>query len=165
MLDLKKPDIESLLFDYVDKIKAVVSNELWENILLNSTKNEVFILILLYRNEQVNMTQIADYVNVPLNTATGIADRMEKRGWIRRDRSKEDKRVVTIALTEQGMEHMSKILNEFIRYGTRIVQELTDQEVQLLGSLFDKIIWILNDEQKKDRPSILKKPIKKITIE
>lgn len=165
MLDLKNADMQSLLFEYVDKVKAVVSNELWENILLNSTKNEVFILILLYRNKQVNMTQIADYVNVPLNTATGIVARMEKRNWVRRDRSSEDKRIVTIVLTEQGMKHMNKILNEFIRYGTRIIRELTDQETQLLGNMFDKIIGILNDEQKKDCSSANKREIRKITIE
>jgi len=165
MFELKNSDMESLLFEYVDKVKAVVSNELWENILINSTKNEVFILILLYRNQQVNMTQIADYVNVPLNTASGIAARMERREWIRRDRSPEDKRVVTIGLTQQGLEHMNKILNEFVRYGTRIIQDLTEQEVQLLGNLFDKIIGILNDEQKKDHPLGYKKAIKKITIE
>ncbi len=157
--------MESLIFDYVDKVKAVISEELWEDILLNSTKNEVFILLLLYRAHQVNMTQIAEYIHVPLNTATGIAARMEKDGLIRRDRSSEDKRVVTIGLTEHGMEHMKKILNEFIRYGTRIIQELTDSEVQLLGDLFDKIIGILKDEHKQENASASKKIYKKITIE
>lgn len=164
MLNLKNSDMESLLFEYVDKVKAVVSDELWADILLNSTKNEVFILILLYRSQEVNMTQIAEYVNVPLNTATGIAARMEKRGWIRRDRSQEDKRVVTIALTEQGQEHMNKVLNEFIRYGSRIIQELSEQEMELLNHLFDKIIGILNDEQKRNSPAAPKR-VKRITIE
>lgn len=40
------------------------------------------------------MTEIADYLNVPLNTATGNIGRLEKRGVIKRDVI--DKRVVTI---------------------------------------------------------------------
>lgn len=165
MTDIKNSNMEDLLFEYVDKVKAVISNELWENILLNSTKNEVFILMLLYRNDYVNMTQIAEYVNVPLNTATGIVARMEKRGWICRNRDPEDKRVVTIVLTEQGLEQMHNILNEFIRYGTLIIQELNDKEIQLLGKTFDKIIGVLNNEQDKEQSASHKKMIKKIRIE
>ena len=39
---------------------------------------------------QVNMTEIAEYIHVPLNTATGIINRMEKNGLIERTRSQED---------------------------------------------------------------------------
>lgn len=164
-MNLKKVDMKTIIFEYIDRAKEVISNDVWGNILLNSSKNEVFILILLYRNQSVNMTQIAEYVSVPLNTATGIVARMEKRGWVYRNRSAEDKRVVTIELTAQGTAHMNQILTEFIRYGTRIMEELTDQEMLVLETLFDKIIRIMNDMRREEQPSEHKKVIKKITIE
>ena len=158
-------DMEKLLFKYIDEIKAVISNELWENILLNSTKNEMFILLLLYRSHQVNMTQISDYINVPLNTATGIVARMEKKRWIRRERSMEDKRVVTIVLDDQGKEQMQKILEELIYYGTKVMKDLTTAEMELLATMFDKVVHILNDAENHRQHSLQKSVIKKIEIQ
>lgn len=156
---------ENMIFDFVDKIKAVISTEIWENIFLNGTKNEIFILLLLYRNKQVNMTQIAEYVNVPLNTATGIVARMEKRGWVKRERSAEDKRVVTIALDRLGQEHMSSILKEFARYSAKVIECLSPEEMQTLGIVSDKVLRVLAEmNQNADEPAV-QKTIKKITIE
>ena len=158
-------EMEKLLYEYIDRIKAVVSNELWENILVNSTKNEIFILLLLYRSHQVNMTQIAEYINVPLNTATGIVTRMEKKGWVRRERSPEDKRIVTIALDTQGKEHMQKILGEFIYYGGKVMEELTQAEMELLGSMFDKVVKVLKDSENQRKQPVGKNRIRKIEIQ
>ena len=96
MKDTKQLEMEQVLFDYMDQIKYLMSADLWGSEVLNCSKNELFVLFLLYRKESVNMTQIAEYLNVPLNTATGIVSRMEKRALLSRTRSLEDKRVVTI---------------------------------------------------------------------
>lgn len=83
-------------FAFIDEIRELLSSDIWNNILLNCSKNEVFVFWLLYRKENVNMTEIAEYIHVPLNTATGIIAKMEKKGYIIRDRLKEDKRVVVV---------------------------------------------------------------------
>ena len=90
--------------DYIEEVKELLSSDIWENIFLNCSKNEVLIYWLLYRKREVNMTEIAEYIHVPLNTATGIINRMEKNDFIIRTRSKEDKRVVLIGFSEKGKE-------------------------------------------------------------
>ena len=89
-------------YDYIAEVKELISSDIWGNIFLNCTKNEVLILWLLYRKGEVNMSQIAEYIHVPLNTATGIIGRMEKNEMICRMRAKEDKRIVLISFTEKG---------------------------------------------------------------
>lgn len=164
-MELQNQNMEELIFGYIDRVKAVMSTDLWENILLNSTKNEVFILLQLYRYGQVNMTWIAEYINVPLNTATGIVDRMEKRGWVRRERSPEDKRVVTIVIAEKGKEHMNRVIRELVKYGTEILGCLSEAEMALLNELFDRIISVLeNVKQEEENPKKAKK-VRKIVIE
>ena len=74
--------------DYIEEIKELLSLDLWSNIFLNCTKNEVLIFWLLYQKGEVNMSEIAEYIHVPLNTATGIVSRMEKKGLIERNHSK-----------------------------------------------------------------------------
>jgi len=164
-LELRDQSLEDLIFGYIDRIKAVMSSDLWENILLNSTKNEVFVLLLLYRRGPVNMTQIAEYINVPLNTATGIVDRMERRDWVRRERSPEDKRVVTIVIAEQGKAHMDRIITEFVKYGSEILACVSAEEMDLLNGIFDRVVGVLEQAKERENHPGRRKKVRKIFID
>jgi DNA-binding MarR family transcriptional regulator len=111
------------------------------------------------------MTQIADYLNVPLNTATGIVARMEKRDFLVRERSSEDKRVVTIKLTKAGRATIRDILNEMIRYGQLIMDSFTREEVQLVFKMVDKVMDTLSQDASKTAEKQTKPKIRKIMIE
>lgn len=162
-MELDRNSLENVLFEYFDQIKILISPEIWENILLDCSKNEILILILLYRKGKANMTQISEYTNVPLNTATGIAARMEKKDLICRERSKEDQRVVTIVLSSNGMRLIEDILKQFILYGQEIIGSLTIQEIELVSGVLDKVIAILREDHIKE--NVTTKKVRKIIIE
>lgn len=155
-------EIEKQIYESVDQIKELFSAQLWESILLDCSKNEIFIMWLLYRQEQVNMSQIAEYIHVPLNTATGIVARMEKKELVVRERSAEDKRVVTVRLGEKGNAHLSAMIKECTYYGSRIMTELSAEELRLLSQMISKLMCILQEEKKSENE---KKKVRKITIE
>ena len=157
---------ESLMFQYLDRFKLLFFPEQWDNFILNCSKNEIFILLLLYRKGEVNMSEIAEYINTPLNTATGIVTRMEKRNIILRTRSMTDKRVVTVTMTNSGTELMNQMLKEIIYYGQTVMEELTAQETKLLFQIIDKVIGVLHRENEKEslQNQTSTKP-KRITIE
>ena len=158
-------NLETMIFEYIDKIKYLLSPEIWGNELFNCSKNVVFVLLLLYRRSDVNMTQIADYLSVPLNTATGIVARMEKRDFLIRERSSEDKRVVTIKLTEGGRAAIRDILNEMIRYGQLMMDSFTTEEVKLIFKLVDKVMDTLSNDASKTEAKSSEPKIRKIIIE
>jgi DNA-binding MarR family transcriptional regulator len=155
--------LEEILFDLVDKVKPIISQEVWDNILLNCTKNELFVLMHLFRNSDVNMTQISEYLHAPLNTTTGIVGRMERKDMVRRIRSESDKRVVTIVLTESGRKQISAIIGMFLEYGQRVVSTLTSEELTLLSNVVTKIVDLLQNKE-VNKPEMIKK-IRKIEIE
>jgi MarR family transcriptional regulator, organic hydroperoxide resistance regulator len=162
-LKLDINNFEQSLFELFDQIKVLISQDTWENILLNCTKNEMLVLMLMYRGSEVNMTQIADYLNVPLNTATGIVTRMEKKDMIRRIRSVEDKRVVTLALTEGGQQQIDAILKTFVEYGKKLFTVLTIEEIAMISSIFDKVIALIQEESKV--VDLNNKTVRKIIID
>lgn len=162
-MDLNENNIENILFDFIDQIKMLLAPETWQNILLNLSKNEMLVLILLYRETDVNMTRIAEYLNVPLNTATGIVDRMEKKGIALRVRSAEDKRIVNIVLSDMGKEQLQNILQMLIKYGTQIISSLSADEIVLLDKVINKVIAAIQDVQKTDDKQANR--VRKITIE
>ena len=158
-------EMERVIFEYLDKFKVLISPQTWENLLMDCSKNEVFVMLLLYRRGQVNMTQIAEYIQVPLNTATGVVARMEKRSLLQRSRSEEDKRVVTIQMTETGMECIKSILGEFFHYGQIILNKLTPQELQMGVQILDKAMSALDEEYERARGKTKENKVRKIPIE
>lgn len=148
--------------DYIEDVKELLSSDLWENIFLDCSKNEILIFWLLYRKKEVNMTEIAEYIHVPLNTATGIVSRMEKKGLVIRIRSEEDKRVVLIELSESGMVQFQKLFDEMAYYGMKLMASLTKEEIELFMKMTVKVKEVLNQEHRKEQMS---KTVRKIVIE
>ena len=155
-------EVARLITDYVEELKELLSLELWDNIFLNCTKNEVLVFWLLYRKNEANMTEIAEYIHVPLNTATGIIQRMEKNGLVVRRRSEDDKRVVNIGFSEKGMTQFEALISEIIFYVMKVVGAFTKEEMDLFYRIMAKVIQVLRLEQKqKKAPG----KVRKITIE
>ena len=151
-----------IIIDYIEEIKELLSSDIWENIFLDCSKNEVLIFWLLYQRSEVNMTEIAEYIHVPLNTATGIINRMEKNELIVRTRSKEDKRVVLIGFSEKGMAQFQNLINELMYYGMKVMSSFTKEEMELFYKMTTKVKEILRQEKREeDTP----KKIRKIRIE
>ncbi len=156
-------NMEEYIFKYIDKVKVFISPETWQNLLLDCTKDEIFILLYVYRKTEVNMSMIADYINVPLNTATGIVSRMEKKKLIARYHSEDDKRVVKVAITDEGTRHIGSILKEIMRYVQVVMDRLTPDEMKTLFQTVTKIMEALEESGKKEQNTEVK--VKKITIE
>ena len=94
------------------------------------------------------MTQIADYVKVPLNTATGIISRLEKRDIVVRMRSPEDKRIVTIELTNEGIQCIKNILQAMTHYGQLFMKCCTMEELQTIFGIAERFFMLLSQENK-----------------
>lgn len=151
-----------MIIDYIEEVKELLSSDIWENIFLNCSKNEVLIFWLLYQRSEVNMTEIAEYIHVPLNTATGIINRMEKNELIVRTRSKEDKRVVLIGFNEKGMAQFQNLINQMIYYGMKVMSSFTKEEMDLFYKMTTKVMEVLRQEKKKEATP---KKVRRITIE
>ncbi|MCR4691139.1 MAG: MarR family transcriptional regulator [Lachnospiraceae bacterium] len=148
--------------DYVEEIKDLLSMDIWNNVFLNCSKNEVMILWLLYRKNEVNMSEIAEYIHAPLNTATGIIGRMEKSDMVSRTRSKEDKRVVLITFSENGKLRFQQLMQQLMHYGVKIMGALSKDEIRAVESVMAKVKTVLQDEKKQEAK---KSKVRKITIE
>ena len=117
---------------------------------------------LLFRKNEVKMSEIAEYIHVPLNTATGIVSRMENNGLVVRSRSAGDKRVVLICFSEKGRMQFQKLFDEVMYYGMQVIGSLTREETELFRKMTAKVLEVLKREHRKEE-SVRK--VRKITIE
>ena len=78
------------------------------------------------------MSKLAEMLDVCVASATGIVDRMEKKGVIERPRSDEDRRVVEVYVTESGEQIFSSIQNERQIRLVQLISEMSSADLSAL---------------------------------
>jgi DNA-binding MarR family transcriptional regulator len=158
--------IEKIIFNHIDEFKVLFFPQQWSDIFLDYSKNEILALLLLYRKKNANMTEIAEYILAPLNTATGVISRLEKKLMVERIRSVEDRRVVLITLTEVASKVIEKEKAMITKYFIKIYGSLTDDEISSALSIYKKVLSVfkesVNPVEEEDIPI---KKLRKIIIE
>jgi DNA-binding MarR family transcriptional regulator len=80
--------------------KELYTKEL--NKIYNISSAQLHCLLALYENGPLSPSQIARYIMVNSSTVTGITDRLEQKGLVKRRRISHDRRIITIELTKNG---------------------------------------------------------------
>lgn len=158
-------NIEGLIFKCIDECKFLLFPDKWSNAFLDYSKNEILAMLLVYRKGKVNVSEVAEYINAPLNTATGVIGRLEKKLIVERIRDTQDKRVVMISLTEMGMDFILNEKTHIEYYFRKIYEALTEEEKKSIISIATKVISILKTNPnitEEEKPS---KKVKRIIIE
>ena len=153
-------NIESIIFKYIDEFKFLLFPDQWSSVFLDYSKNEILAMLLIYRKNKVNMSEVAEYINAPLNTATGVITRLEKKMIVERIRDTEDKRIVMINLTENGEKFIKDEKKQIEYYVKKVYNSLTEEEKSAVISIVNKVIHTLKVGM--DRSENEEKPVKKV---
>lgn len=86
-------------------------------------------LMALRAEGPVSMRRFAELLDVSEASATGIVNRMERRGIAQRRHSTDDRRLVLVDLTERGRTALAALDDARRRRLARLVAELTDEEL------------------------------------
>lgn len=101
--------------------------------------HEAIVVDMVGKNPQITMTELAKSCSTLPNTMTGVIDRLERRGFVRRRRDERDRRIVTVELTELGKEAV-EITQEFLReYADLLLNRLAEDERDILIRLLQRI--------------------------
>lgn len=159
-------NFDSIIFKFIDEFKFLFFPEQWSSAFMDYSKNDILVLLFIYRNKSANMTEISDYIKAPLNTTTGIVSRLEKKLMIERIRDVKDRRVINIVLTEKSQKFIYEEKKVFQYYFIQVYKELTDEEKDNAVNIFKKVLSILKQEKNKTIANSNEvKKIRKITIE
>jgi len=90
------------------------------------------LLMLLRFNGPLTMSRLAEMLDVSVASATGIVDRMEKKGVIERRRSDEDRRVVQVYVTEKGEQVFTQMQAERQANMLKMISKITDSDLKSL---------------------------------
>ena len=124
------------LFNHVMDVEnvAIITEEFSD-----ITNNDMHIIEAVGIEEPRNMSAIAKSLSVTVGTLTTNMNGLEKKGYITRERSSEDKRVVYITLTERGRKaffHHRDFHKNMIQ---AVVKGLDDDEKRMLYKCLQKL--------------------------
>jgi DNA-binding MarR family transcriptional regulator len=88
------------------------------------------VLAMLEAQGPTPMSAIADALDVSQASATGIIDRMEERGLVERQRAEDDRRVVSIHLTDHGVAVSREMIEQRRERLRRLLEEMSPDEVE-----------------------------------
>ena len=139
-------EIDDLINLFFENVKKLLYPQNWLQIDLQFSKSEIFAMLLINKNGEITMTELADYINSPMSTANGIIERLVKKGYIIRDRSDFDRRIVILRLTEEGAQLIDSLKEHITKYLKMVLEELSDEEIQLMVGIIYKIIHVLQNK-------------------
>lgn len=159
-------DFDSIVDLFIENIKKLFFPEEWIELDLKFSKSELFSMLFLDKRKEITMTELVEYINTPMSTATGIVDRLVKYGYIKRERSEMDRRIVVLRLTEEGVLLIKRLKDMIYGYLNMIVEDLTEEEKQFMTRIILKIMNNLQNKLDNEMPGEQKEVnIKKIDIE
>lgn len=132
MVRQTKRSINELLVNLFNHVMDMEGEAVITSQFQDITNNDMHIIEAIGIEEPRNMSAIAHKMAVTVSTLTTNMNGLEKKGYIRRERSLEDKRVVYVLLTEKGKKafyHHRDFHKKMIK---AIVKDLTDDEMELL---------------------------------
>lgn len=118
----------SLFYHVMDMEARAVLTEGYRDI----SNNDLHIIEAIGVGEPRNMSVIASMLTVTVGTLTTNMNGLEKKGYIRRERSVEDKRVVYATLTEKGRRAFYHHRDFHKRMIRAIVRNLSEDEMEIL---------------------------------
>lgn len=121
--------INDYLVDIFNRILVIEENTLRSSQFNDCTLKEVHTIDIIGRYKNVTPSDIAKELMITLGTVTTSLNKLEKKGYIVRTRSSEDRRVVYLGLTKRGriIYHLHKKFHRVMI--DRILKGMDDKEL------------------------------------
>jgi DNA-binding MarR family transcriptional regulator len=103
------------------------------------TGPQLTVLKLLETFQDLSLSSLSERIRAQNSTVTGIIDRMEREGLVCRERSKSDRRVVYIKLTEKGEKLAGEIRVEPLEIFRSALVSLTQSDLRDLLRILMKL--------------------------
>ena len=113
---------------------------------LDLTYTQYITMLVLWEHEKLTVKELGKRLYLDSGTLTPLLKKLEAKGLLKRERSKEDERNLFISLTEEGLAMKDKALH--IPYDMAECVELDMEERVVLYRLLYKLLSYVDKEEK-----------------
>lgn len=135
----------NLFYNVMDIEEEAVITEEFKDI----TNNDMHIIEAIGNGEPKSMSVIAKSLNITVGTLTTNMNSLEDKEYIQRERSKTDKRVVLVRLTEKGRKAFFHHRDFHRRMIHSIVKDLEEDEMKVLIRCLQNLTKFFDEQNDK----------------
>jgi DNA-binding MarR family transcriptional regulator len=133
-------DLKSYV-ERLERVHYIVSKRLHPEIAIEKelTKTQFVLLKTLCVRNKWTVSKLAEYMGVKPSAITVGADRLYKRGFVRRYRSELDRRIVYLEITDEGHEILREAENERVNSISGYLNHLSSEELGTFIDIYEKL--------------------------
>lgn len=103
----------------------------------------------IHRHPGLSQQELANKLLVGRSNITMLLPQMEKRGLVRRETDKRDKRVLRLFLTDEGEDVLAKALDIHLALVERIMANTPVDECDIVGAAMNRVVEAVADSSSK----------------
>ncbi len=138
--------LNRLLVQFFKYIMEIEERKLITDEFKEITYNDMHIIEAIGLKQPKKMSEIAKIMSVTTGTFTKAVNALEKKGYVQRQRSEQDKRVVYMMLTEQGIlayKHHERFHQDMIAF---ILDHVSEAESQVLRQALERLMGYFQEK-------------------
>ena len=132
--------LHRLLVQFFKYIMEIEERKLITDEFRGITYNDMHIIEAIGMDQPRKMSEIAKIMSVTTGTLTKAVNSLEKKGYVQRRRSEQDKRVVYMMLTKRGeraYRHHERFHQDMIAF---ILKHVSEEESQVLQQALERLM-------------------------
>ena len=103
------------------------------------TTSQFFMLIALYEENGILISKLAEKVALDRATLTGLVDRLERDGLVKRTNDPNDRRAIKVYLTDKAEELRHDLLEIYHKNNSMFLSILSPKERQTFEAVVEKL--------------------------
>ena len=130
---------EPLMYPFINATKRYQSIFLQKTGELDLERYHYLLVLINDYEEKLTQQEIADILKIDKSFMVSIVDYLSGKGYVKRQKSSEDKRAFIIKLTGAGKDAVPGIKEAVINVNKRAIEGLSEAQVELFKEVLTKI--------------------------
>ena len=107
---------------------------------LDLTYTQYITMMVMWEHKEMNVKELGEHLYLDSGTLTPVLKKLEQKGWVKRNRAKEDERVLIVTLTAEGEKLRDKAVEIPQKVGGCVC--LDQEEAASLYKILYKIFYV-----------------------
>lgn len=134
----KAQQLKRYIDDLIHRL-MIVENRFLETNASKLSNTEMKVIDFIGKQRECTMSEIAEHLMFTKTNLTAIVDKLVRKKMVRRERSEEDRRLVLVSLTQEGVKLFEQESENHLRFAEGMLESLNDDEQDQLLKLLSKI--------------------------
>ena len=128
-----------LVFTAQNRLRMYIRDELMAaNVKI--TLVQAGILFLLQEKDGRAMSELGQHLSLDNSTITGLTDRLEKEGFVRRQVNPKDRRIYLIHITPEGIQEINQAKTVINRVNDEIKADFSTEEIEVFKKILNSFV-------------------------